>query len=140
MIFLSYLECLHLTFPEVFADGFHPVEKTFTVNEGTITNLNIQLVPVGFVSSINVIDDDEVLIQTNDLSNDTSSFNVETSFMPYFVPDPNYQSIDTPTNDTLTVTMKSTNSSNVTNHQSSELIVLVGAFDVVRRFFNQFFV
>lgn len=36
---------------EIFADGYHPVEKSFTVNEGTITNLNIQLVPIGAVST-----------------------------------------------------------------------------------------
>lgn len=28
---------------EIFADGYHPAEKTFTVNENQITNLNIQL-------------------------------------------------------------------------------------------------
>ena len=37
--------------PEIFADGYHPAEKTFTVNEGVITNLSIQLIPLGFVSS-----------------------------------------------------------------------------------------
>ena len=35
---------------EILADGYHPAEKTFTVNEGVITNLSIQLVPLGFVS------------------------------------------------------------------------------------------
>lgn len=38
--------------PEIFADGYHPAEKTFTVNEGVITNLSIQLIPLGFVSSL----------------------------------------------------------------------------------------
>lgn len=39
---------------EVYADGYHPIEKTFTVTEGQITNLNIQVVPVGSVSIDNV--------------------------------------------------------------------------------------
>lgn len=44
---------LHLcgfTGAEIFADGYHPAEKTFTVNDGVITNLSIQLIPLGFVS------------------------------------------------------------------------------------------
>ena len=36
---------------EIFADGYHPAEKTFTVSEGVITNLSIQLVPLGLVSN-----------------------------------------------------------------------------------------
>ena len=43
------IACVSLT--EVTADGYHPAEKTFTVNEGVITNLSIQLIPKGFVSN-----------------------------------------------------------------------------------------
>jgi len=44
---------------EVTADGYQPVEKTFTVSEGQITNLNIQLVPIGTVSITNLVDNDD---------------------------------------------------------------------------------
>jgi len=35
-----------MTCPEISAEGYHPAEKTFTVNDGVITNLSIQLIPV----------------------------------------------------------------------------------------------
>ena len=44
-----------LCLTEVTADGYHPAEKTFTVNEGVITNLSIQLIPKGFVSNSGVV-------------------------------------------------------------------------------------
>lgn len=109
------------------------------MNEGTITNLNVQLVPIGIVSIESV--DDEVFESENSNSFNDSNFSsvilADTSFVPYFVPDPNYQSIETTTtNDSLTIAMSSTNN---TSQQSPEILVIVGAFDVFRRVFNQLF-
>lgn len=59
---------------EIVADGYHPAEKTFTVNEGQITNLNIQLVPI--VSILNVpIYRDEEFFEDSSFYNTTSDEN-----------------------------------------------------------------
>lgn len=44
----------HFISTEIYADGFHPAEKTFTVQEGVITNLSVQLIPVGLLSDSHV--------------------------------------------------------------------------------------
>lgn len=80
-------------------------------------------------------DGDEVF-RGND-HNDTS-FNPE-SFVPYYAPDPNYQSLDTANYSTLITEISNTNST-TRNHTPPELLMVVGAFDIVRRFFNFLFV
>lgn len=57
---------------EAYANGYHPLEMKFTVQEGQPTFIQLQLAPIEAVSTINQLTTQASLTSTNQLTDDTT--------------------------------------------------------------------